>query len=69
LLVAQGTFKTLKASTAPEIQRMNLGSVVLQLKALGVEDVLNFDFMDPPPQVALRIQIVFTHPAKLQSRG
>ena len=48
----QGTYKTLKASTAPEIQRMNLASVVLQLKALGIDDVLNFDFMDPPPQVA-----------------
>ena len=26
---------------------------MLQLKALGVEDVPGFDFMDPPPQAAL----------------
>jgi pre-mRNA-splicing factor ATP-dependent RNA helicase DHX38/PRP16 len=34
----------------PEIQRTNLGNVVLLLKSLGVEDLLAFDFMDPPPQ-------------------
>ncbi len=34
----------------PEIQRTNLGYVVLLLKSLGVENLLEFDFMDPPPQ-------------------
>lgn len=34
----------------PEIQRTNLASVVLQLKSLGVKNLLEFDFMDPPPQ-------------------
>ncbi|KAK8805481.1 hypothetical protein WA158_002137 [Blastocystis sp. Blastoise] len=34
----------------PEIQRTNLGMVVLLLKSLGVKDLLSFDFMDPPPQ-------------------
>eukprot|EP00916_Digyalum_oweni_P025101 GHVL01041415.1.p1 GENE.GHVL01041415.1~~GHVL01041415.1.p1 ORF type:complete len:1162 (+),score=207.07 GHVL01041415.1:64-3549(+) len=34
----------------PEIQRTNLSNVVLLLKSLGVEDLLEFDFMDPPPQ-------------------
>nr|XP_051219554.1 uncharacterized protein LOC127336751 [Lolium perenne] len=33
----------------PEIQRTNLGNVVLLLKSL-VENLLDFDFMDPPPQ-------------------
>ncbi|XP_047080870.1 pre-mRNA-splicing factor ATP-dependent RNA helicase DEAH7-like [Lolium rigidum] len=33
----------------PEIQRTNLGNVVLLLKSLNVENLLNFDFMDPPP--------------------
>jgi pre-mRNA-splicing factor ATP-dependent RNA helicase DHX16 len=36
-------------STTPEIQRTNLCSVVLQLQALGIEDLLGFDFLDPPP--------------------
>jgi ATP-dependent RNA helicase DHX8/PRP22 len=36
-------------SSIPEIQRTNLGNVVLQLKAMGINDLLGFDFMDPPP--------------------
>ena len=28
--------------------RSNLGSVVLQLKKLGINDLVHFDFMDPP---------------------
>ncbi|SBT32947.1 pre-mRNA-splicing factor ATP-dependent RNA helicase PRP22, putative (PRP22) [Plasmodium ovale wallikeri] len=31
-----------------EIQRINLGSIVLLLKALGINDFLHFDFMDSP---------------------
>ncbi|KAJ3325084.1 DEAH-box RNA helicase prp16 [Blyttiomyces sp. JEL0837] len=34
----------------PEIQRINLSNVVLLLKSLGVKNLLDFDFMDPPPQ-------------------
>ncbi|KAI5058388.1 hypothetical protein GOP47_0026558 [Adiantum capillus-veneris] len=34
----------------PEIQRTNLGNVVLLLKSLNIENLLDFDFMDPPPQ-------------------
>jgi len=36
--------------TIPEIQRTNLSNVLLQLKSLGVKNLLDFDFMDPPPQ-------------------
>ena len=34
----------------PEIQRTNLANVVLLLKSLGVENLLEFHFMDPPPE-------------------
>jgi pre-mRNA-splicing factor ATP-dependent RNA helicase DHX38/PRP16 len=37
-------------ATIPEIQRTNLSNTVLLLKSLGVRDLLDFDFMDPPPQ-------------------
>lgn len=37
-------------SSVPEIQRTNLSNVVLLLKSLGVDDLLKFHFMDPPPQ-------------------
>jgi HrpA-like RNA helicase len=33
----------------PEIQRTNLGSVILMLKSMGINNLVNFDFMDPPP--------------------
>jgi ATP-dependent RNA helicase DHX8/PRP22 len=40
-------------SQIPEIQRTNLGNVVLMLKALGIKDILNFDFMDKPGTATL----------------
>ena len=33
----------------PDIQRQNLASTILALKAMGINDLLHFDFMDPPP--------------------
>ncbi|EQB50697.1 helicase associated domain-containing protein [Colletotrichum gloeosporioides Cg-14] len=36
-------------TTIPEIQRQNLSHVILMLKAMGINDLLHFDFMDPPP--------------------
>lgn len=39
--------------TIPEIVRSNLCSVTLQMKAMGIDDVINFDFMDPPDAVRL----------------
>eukprot|EP01033_Poteriospumella_lacustris_P004330 gene4330-3094_t len=41
------------ASSIPEMQRTNLANVVLQLKAMGINDLLGFDFMDPPPVPSL----------------
>lgn len=34
----------------PEIQRTNLANVVLLLKSLNIENLLEFDFMDAPPE-------------------
>ncbi|EJT72221.1 hypothetical protein GGTG_09087 [Gaeumannomyces tritici R3-111a-1] len=36
-------------TTVPEIQRQNLSNTILLLKAMGINDLLHFDFMDPPP--------------------
>lgn len=36
-------------TTIPEIQRQNLSLTILMLKAMGINDLLHFDFMDPPP--------------------
>lgn len=40
----------LHENNIPEIQRTNLSNVVLLLKSLSVDDILTFDFMDPPPE-------------------
>uniref|UniRef100_A0A667ZVH0 ATP-dependent RNA helicase DHX8 n=1 Tax=Myripristis murdjan TaxID=586833 RepID=A0A667ZVH0_9TELE len=40
-------------SNVPEIQRTNLASTVLSLKAMGINDLLAFDFMDAPPMETL----------------
>lgn len=40
----------LMEAAVPEIQRTNLSNVVLLLKSLGIKNLLEFDFMDPPPQ-------------------
>jgi pre-mRNA-splicing factor ATP-dependent RNA helicase DHX16 len=39
----------LEESPIPEIQRVNLANVVLQLKSLGINDLIHFDFLDAPP--------------------
>ncbi|KAK0705242.1 P-loop containing nucleoside triphosphate hydrolase protein [Lasiosphaeris hirsuta] len=39
----------LSEANVPEIQRSNLAPFVLQLKALGIDNVLRFDFLTPPP--------------------
>ncbi|CAL1213894.1 Oligonucleotide/oligosaccharide-binding (OB)-fold family protein [Candida parapsilosis] len=41
------------ASQKPEIQRINLNSVILLLLSLGVNDLLNFQFLDPPPKESI----------------
>ncbi|XP_037515630.1 pre-mRNA-splicing factor ATP-dependent RNA helicase DHX16 [Rhipicephalus sanguineus] len=43
----------LEDNTVPEIQRVNLGNVVLMLKSLGINDLLHFDFLDPPAHETL----------------
>ncbi len=45
----------LDENAIPEIQRTNLGNVVLLLKSLGINDLVNFDYMDPPPMETLRL--------------
>ncbi|XP_073049429.1 pre-mRNA-splicing factor ATP-dependent RNA helicase DEAH1-like isoform X1 [Primulina eburnea] len=53
LYTAYNYYNDLDDNTIPEIQRTNLANVVLSLKSLGINDLLNFDFMDPPPSEAL----------------
>lgn len=48
-LYTEAAYHNLPETTVPEIQRGNLAPVILQLKALGIDNVLRFDFLTPPP--------------------
>ncbi|KAK9889764.1 hypothetical protein WA026_007145 [Henosepilachna vigintioctopunctata] len=48
-LYTEEYFSKLSDSTPPEIVRTSLTSVILQLKALGIKDIVNFKFPDSPP--------------------
>ncbi|XP_045540887.1 putative pre-mRNA-splicing factor ATP-dependent RNA helicase PRP1 [Papilio machaon] len=57
-------------NTYPEILRSNLGSVVLQLKKLGIDDLVHFDFMDPPaPETLMRALELLNYLAALDDDG
>ncbi|XP_011201703.2 ATP-dependent RNA helicase DHX8 [Bactrocera dorsalis] len=45
----------------PEIQRTNLAMTVLQLKTMGINDLLHFDFMDAPPVESLVMALENLH--------
>lgn len=46
---AEEDFEKLPKSTVPEMQRSNLAPVILQLKALGIDNVLRFPFLSVSP--------------------
>ncbi|KAK4730919.1 hypothetical protein R3W88_023907 [Solanum pinnatisectum] len=52
-LYQESFFEKLSDSTLPEIKRCDLSNVVLQLKALGIDDVINFDFIEKPDRTAV----------------
>lgn len=50
-LYTEAAFKDeLYVQTIPEIQRTNLANTILLLKSLNVENLLDFPFLDPPPE-------------------
>ncbi|CAI0390742.1 unnamed protein product, partial [Linum tenue] len=52
-LYPESEFEKLEDSTKPEIKRCNLANVILQLKALGVDDIFGFDFIEKPSRAAI----------------
>jgi HrpA-like RNA helicase len=60
----------MQENTYPEILRSNLGSVVLQLKKLGIDDLVHFDFMDPPaPETLMRALELLNYLSALDDEG
>jgi len=54
-LYTRHDFEQRRAHETPEIARLDLAEVVLTLRALGVRDVVGFDWLTPPPVEALTI--------------
>jgi len=48
-LYTEPAYTSLSEVTVPEIQRSNLAPTILQLKALGIDNIARFDFLTPPP--------------------
>ncbi|KKA23935.1 hypothetical protein T310_2027 [Rasamsonia emersonii CBS 393.64] len=61
-LYTQQSYEMLPETTVPEIQRSNLAPVVMQLKALGIDNVARFDFLTPPPaeQVIRALELLYS---------
>ena len=53
-LYAEADFLARPAYTDPEIRRVNLASVVLQMQAFRLGDINRFGFIDPPDPKAIR---------------
>ncbi|KAL3087235.1 hypothetical protein niasHT_016655 [Heterodera trifolii] len=60
-LYAESEFRRLRSATPPEIQRCDLSSVVLRMKALGVQNVLRFHYLSRPSSMAMvhALQLLF----------
>ena len=56
-LYDQQAYECFADTTLPEIKRCSLLSTALYLKVLGIDDVLNFDFIDPPDKIALSVAL------------
>ncbi len=53
-LYTEDAFESLAEAAVPEIARVNLASVLLVLKGMGVSDPLQFDFLTRPTNASLR---------------
>lgn len=70
LYTEKSFMKELQEQTHPEILRSNLGSVVLQMLKLGIEDLVHFDFMDPPaPETLMRALELLNYLGALSDEG
>ncbi|XP_051160158.1 probable ATP-dependent RNA helicase DHX35 [Leptopilina boulardi] len=48
-LYTENAYNELSDSTPPQMQRTDLSSAILQLKALGIDNILRFNFPSSPP--------------------
>ncbi len=54
-LMTEDSFNNLPEFLPPEMQRCDISWMLLQIKALGIDDVVHFDFLSPPPAESMII--------------
>jgi len=60
----------LQETTYPEILRSKMSNVVLTLKKLGIDDLVHFDFLDPPaPETLMRALELLNYLGALDDEG
>jgi len=70
LYTEQSFHNDLQETTYPEILRSKMSNVVLTLKKLGIDDLVHFDFMDPPaPETLMRALEVLNYLGALDDEG
>jgi HrpA-like RNA helicase len=53
-LFTEDAFEELDTLSVPEIQRVNMSQVILQLKELGVQSPLDFYYLSPPSELSIK---------------
>jgi pre-mRNA-splicing factor ATP-dependent RNA helicase DHX15/PRP43 len=70
LYTEKSFYEDLQETTYPEILRSKMSNVVLTLKKLGIDDLVHFDFMDPPaPETLMRALELLNYLGALDDEG
>ncbi|KAM9853793.1 putative ATP-dependent RNA helicase DHX34 [Aulostomus maculatus] len=69
-LYAESDYDAFASYAVPEIHRVALDSLVLQMKSMGLGDPLSFVFIDPPPAASIQTAVTYLkEQGALDSRG
>uniref|UniRef100_A0A3P8T2K7 DEAH (Asp-Glu-Ala-His) box polypeptide 34 n=1 Tax=Amphiprion percula TaxID=161767 RepID=A0A3P8T2K7_AMPPE len=58
-LYAESDYDAFAPYPVPEIHRVALDSLILQMKSMGLGDPLSFVFIDPPPTASIQTAVVY----------
>uniref|UniRef100_W5LKD5 DEAH (Asp-Glu-Ala-His) box polypeptide 34 n=1 Tax=Astyanax mexicanus TaxID=7994 RepID=W5LKD5_ASTMX len=69
-LYAESDYEAFAPYPVPEIHRVALDSLVLQMKSMGLGDPLSFAFIDPPPTSSIQTAVTYLkEQGALEARG
>ncbi|KAM9319044.1 putative ATP-dependent RNA helicase DHX34 [Pholidichthys leucotaenia] len=69
-LYAESDYNAFAPYPVPEIHRVALDSLILQMKSMSLGDPLSFTFIDPPPTASIQTAVIYLkEQGALDSRG